>query len=727
MTLDKAIPINWSLDDLTTGPHWRGAIDLVSPSRIFGWIISADHPLHSVEIEVLLLGEKLLSTTSCIFRGDIAKILRQPVKSGFDVSMDDCLPAAAATALQRLRQDGRTTAPMHQVFQLRVAGTPAVIPFSPNVADRPLDLRALAARLAALTDRASGGILSEGAALLAQPLPNGPGGQDLQVIAYYLPQFHPFPENDRWWGTGFTEWTNVTAAKPLFDGHHQPQLPADLGFYDLRLDQVQADQIALARSYGVTGFCYYYYWFGGKTLMTLPIDRHLEQGFDFDFCLCWANESWSRRWDGSESDVLIAQPHSFETDVAFIRSCLKYFHSDRYIKIDGAPLLQVYRINLLENPVETIRRWRDIVREAGFPDLHISMVESVQSGEPHSQGCDSSTQFPPLRQKLRAIDTEVSGLDPGFSGKIFSYPDIVQNELARAPANWLRFRTAMPSWDNTARRGLAAHIYHGSTPDLFGVWMRHLIDEALSHHPAGRRMVFVNAWNEWAEGAHLEPDRRYGHAWLNALRDALSPTERALAPLRAVDGPNHPLAEAARHVAALQSANRALSALIHQTRSDTQRYDVLPFIPVPPDLLELEPTTDAAFNIALLNGRPFVPAALQPINRNHGLHFNGWFLLKDKPRWRLAPHYTAVEQPMVALCAQSGGKRFIASIHHREIRNDVAAAMKLKDGQKNCGFVFDSDISNIDPGLYTLELLSPHKANPRRALLVKTGITLLIG
>lgn len=729
MARHKAIPISWDLGNLQAEPAWRGAIDVISPERIFGWVLSTKQPMRPVEIEIVLLGEVLLCTVARIFRGDIASHLHLPVKSGFDVAPGAALPAAAAAALKRLRADGRATAPVGEVIELRVRGTAATLPFSSGVAAQPLDLLALAARLAPRAEQLAGGLEAEREKLLARPLPQASGAEDPRVIAYYLPQFHPFPENDRWWGTGFSEWTNVTAARPWFDGHHQPQLPADLGFYDLRLDQVQADQIALAQRYGLSGFCYYYYWFAGKTLMTLPIDRHLEQGYDFDFCLCWANESWSRRWDGSEEDVLIAQGHGFDSDVDFIRSCLKYFRSERYIKIDGAPLLQVYRIGLLESPVETIARWREIVREAGFPDLHVSMVESFQSGEPHSLGCDSSCQFPPLQQKPARIEAEVPGLDPGFTGAIFSYADILRNELTRPPASWLRFRTAVPSWDNTARRGAAAHVYHGATPAHFGIWLRHLLDEAQSHLPAGRRLVFINAWNEWAEGAHLEPDRRHGHAWLQAVRDALAPAERALAPLRAALGAagsgadsgdgsaEHPLVQTARQVAALQASNRALSSLIRSPQTDLQRGEAMPFVAAPPHLLELEETDQAVFGLDLLNGQRCDPAFLQPVAGWQGLHLKGWVLIGGQ----------SLLQPMIALRARPGGQRHVAMIHHSHPRPDVAEVEATGPDGRDCGFTFDGDLRGLPGGVYAVELISPQPGRPRRALVVQTGLDLLIG
>lgn len=713
MTQHEDEAINWNLSDLQAAPAWRGAADVVTPERIFGWVFSTERPMTPVEIEVIVLGEVLLTTIARIFRGDIAGHVGMPLKSGVEVDPATALPDAAARVRSRIQASGQSSAPVAQAVSLRVRGTGATLPFSPGVSERPFDLRGLAQRLAPIAETHGGSLDAEREALLATPLPVATGATDVRVVAYYLPQFHPLPENDRWWGTGFTEWTNVTAAKPLFDGHHQPQLPADLGFYDLRIGQVQADQAALARQYGVSGFCYYYYWFGGKTLMTLPIDRHLEEDYDLDFCLCWANESWSRRWDGSETDVLIAQQHNFDSDVRFIESCLKYFRSDRYIKIDGAPLLQVYRISLLANPVETIARWREIVRAAGFPDLHVSMVESFQSGEPHSLGCDSSCQFPPLQQQPARIDADVVALDPGFKGAIFSYDDILRTEIARPPSSWTRFRTAMPSWDNTARRGKAAHIYHGSTPDRFGAWMRHLVDDAERNLPPGRRLVFVNAWNEWAEGAHLEPDRRHGHQWLQALRDALSPAERALAPLRAATATGDPLAQTARHVAALQASNRTLAALIPDRPADRS----LPFVPAPADLLELTDSQDGQVEIGLLNGRPVNDAPVHPVAIWQGLHLKGW-AIADR---------NAVRQPMIVLRHRDGGQDYVAMVHDRHPRPDVAEIHGTSSGGADLGFIVDASLLGVAPGMYDLDLISPHRAHPRKAAAIRTGLRLLVG
>lgn len=344
---------------------------------------------------------------------------------------------------------------------------------------------------------------------------------DVGVIAFYLPQFHPIAENDAWWGDGFTEWSNVVRARPAFEGHAQPHLPADLGFYDLRVPDVRHKQIGLAKEHGISGFCFYYYWFGGRRLLERPLDEYVaDSTVDFPFCICWANENWSRRWDGSESELLIGQPHNVVGDQRFIRDVIPLLKDPRYIRVGGAPLVLVYRVPLLEDPRVTAERWRTICREEGVGEIHLAMAETFGSKDPTEFGFDSSVQFPPHSVPARELRPE--GLDPAFQGKVYDYRDIVAHEINEAPTSHTRFRGVMLGWDNSARRGLKAHIYHHASPELYETWLRAAIHAVRRDNDEGERLVFVNAWNEWAEGTHLEPDMKFGRAYLHATRRAVS-------------------------------------------------------------------------------------------------------------------------------------------------------------------------------------------------------------
>lgn len=350
----------------------------------------------------------------------------------------------------------------------------------------------------------------------------------LKYVAYYLPQFHSIPENDRWWGKGFTEWTNVTRAVPRFIGHHQPRLPEGQGFYDLSAPETMRRQVAKARRFGIQGFCFYFYWFNGKTLLEQPLQAFLEdKELDFPFCLCWANENWTRRWDGQEQEVLIEQSHSARDDLRFIAHIAAYLKDPRYIRVDGKPLLLVYRASLLDKPRETVARWRKWCRDNGVGDIYVAAVLSFDINDPRPFGFDAGVEFPPhqLRQ-LPPINRQLAMLDARFSGEVLDYRETVlmaalEKYAADAPPDFPLIRGVMTGWDNDARRKGKGGVFHHASPSAYANWLRLASSATLRHNPPGLQFVFINAWNEWAEGAHLEPDQYFGHAYLAATADTL--------------------------------------------------------------------------------------------------------------------------------------------------------------------------------------------------------------
>lgn len=354
----------------------------------------------------------------------------------------------------------------------------------------------------------------------------------VKAIAFYLPQFHPIPENDRWWGKGFTEWTNVTKAKPLFKGHYQPHLPADLGFYDLRLPQARLAQANLAREYGIYGFCYYHYWFRGKRLLQLPFDEVLaSRQPDFPFCLCWANESWNRNWDGANRDILIEQDYDADDDRRHIAWLIKAFRDHRYIRYEGKIVFLVYRASKLPNPIETTNLWREEVRKAGLGELFLCRVESSaeEGADPMTLGFDCAVEFQPdwsnlgfpLRQSFLWFQVRKLGLTNKIynDNTVYEYREIVGRMLKKNEPAYRRIPCVTPSWDNSPRRKPAI-IFAGSSPDLYEEWLRATAAKVESN--GQEPFVFINAWNEWAEGNHLEPCQKWGRAYLEATRRALA-------------------------------------------------------------------------------------------------------------------------------------------------------------------------------------------------------------
>ncbi|MDT8398434.1 MAG: glycoside hydrolase family 99-like domain-containing protein, partial [Pseudomonadales bacterium] len=344
----------------------------------------------------------------------------------------------------------------------------------------------------------------------------------VRLIAFYLPQYHPIPENDAWWGRGFTEWTNVAKAKPNYEGHYQPHQPADLGYYDLRVAEVREQQAQLAREHGIHGFCYYYYWFDGKRLLERPLQEMLDSGTpDFPFCICWANENWTRRWDGRESEVLMSQNYSDASKQRFITELLPIFSDRRYIRINGRPLLLIYRAEQIPALSHTLGLWRQQAMAAGLEGLYLVAVKSFNGVSAETEaGFDAMVEFPPHGGAVEP-DVMPTVTNPDFCGHIYDYKKTADKFMMHSPGNKKIFRCAMPSWDNTARRQDAADIFLDASPAYYQKWLAHLVREARDSRMGDERMVFVNAWNEWAEGNHLEPDQVHGHAYLEATREAL--------------------------------------------------------------------------------------------------------------------------------------------------------------------------------------------------------------
>jgi hypothetical protein len=354
----------------------------------------------------------------------------------------------------------------------------------------------------------------------------------IKSIAFYLPQYHPIDENNNWWGNGFTEWTNVAKSVPLYPRHYQPRIPADLGFYDLRLSETREAQADLARSYGIHGFCYYHYWFNGRRLLERPINDILELNKpDFPFCLCWANESWSRRWIGEHQQVLIEQTYSADDDLAHASYLSKVFSDSRYITIDQRPLFLVYRPSDLPKPSETLNRFERQCSLHGIKRPYFVAVDAHHVGYDYRvDGFDTVLAFTPQLgvsapdafNDKRSIGKFIRNLRHGvLSSKLKLFDELEErNKMQALKRSFPVIPSCFVSWDNTARRGRDGIVYANPSPSIFKSFFRKAVAEACQH-PHGHSLVFINAWNEWAEGNHLEPDLRYGHSYLQAVREVL--------------------------------------------------------------------------------------------------------------------------------------------------------------------------------------------------------------
>ena len=394
---------------------------------------------------------------------------------------------------------------------------------------------------------------------------------DVKVLAYYLPQFHPIPENDEWHGVGFTEWTKVRAANPLFHGHFQQHIPhPDVGYYLIDDGAVLRRQAADMRRAGVYGQIFYHYWFSGELILEKPARILLENAdIDMPFSFCWANENWTRRWDGSENEILLKQNYSADDARSFIRYLIPFFRDTRYIKVDGRPVVFVYRPASIPIMSTYLEIWRKECEAVGIERPYVVATLAAGARDPRDFAVDAGAE----RVLYDWTDGKVSDMTPDveayapLKGRVFSYERIKDHYTAQPiETAFTCFRSLVPNWDNTARYGARAHLLHGSTPALFQEWLELLIAQTKQALPPDRRFVLVNAWNEWAEGAHLEADTRYGYAYLNAIGRALS------------SEPYRKPAPNSRHALYIaQAADRArdvgaIMMIVHRWGGGTERY-----------------------------------------------------------------------------------------------------------------------------------------------------------
>lgn len=378
-----------------------------------------------------------------------------------------------------------------------------------------------------------------------------------RVIALYLPQFHPIPENDLWWGPGFTEWTNVAKAKPLFRGHIQPRIPADLGFYDLRLPETREQQAQLARQAGIEGFCYYHYWFGnGKQLLERPFNEVLESGKpDFPFCLCWANHDWTNKtWtnqSGLKKDsMMVKMEYSMEDHRNHFFSLLPAFKDKRYITVDGKPLFMIYNAISFPQVKEYIELWQGLARENGLAGIYfVGGTQSTFSFRLNDEG-KRIASVPNLKSSAEVFK---SVLDMGFDAvnsfgkrrgemleegrlknvlrvalqrlgipmnKKYDYLKTVSGYFAPEDSWENVFPTTLPQWDRSPRVGSADGVYVNATPENFKKHILHALD-IVKDKQEEHRIIFMKSWNEWGEGNYVEPDQIYGHGFLDALAETL--------------------------------------------------------------------------------------------------------------------------------------------------------------------------------------------------------------
>ena len=352
--------------------------------------------------------------------------------------------------------------------------------------------------------------------------------EDPKLITFYLPQYCPNSYNDKWWGKGSTEWTNVGKSVPQYLGHYQPRCPGELGYYDLRIKENIERQVELAKIFGIYGFCFYYYWFDGIHLLEDVLIRYInDTTIEFPFSICWVNENWTQQWNSSSDTPIMQISKNEDSYKNFIKSCIYLFKCKNYIKVDDKVMLSIYKPDDIPNRAYVINYWREYVRnETGLELYLIGINPNTNKNDLKKEGFDAFSEFYPASglHNMNLITSKKEFACKNFLGKIYDYKDFVENKKYLSSSNLNHYKAICPMWDNTARKKNRAVVLDGSTPNLYKSWLKDIINETkneVDNKVLDDNLIFINAWNEWAEGAYLEPDLYWKYGYLEATRDAI--------------------------------------------------------------------------------------------------------------------------------------------------------------------------------------------------------------
>lgn len=629
------------------GRDAEGHIDHLTRWSATGWAWSPKAPELHVLVEAVV-GDRVIGRTRAMEpRPDLAKHGKGTGQYGFNMKFEEALE----DEIPQFRVLLDATMPLACLHELLSLDPNSRVPQTRGTINRLLQDHSQFTARGPEFEEFDPSILEQDGAVASV--------QEPLVFAFYLPQFHPIPENDKFWGKGFTEWRQMPRGLPRYPGHYQPRIPRDLGFYDLLESEALQRQVALAKSAGVNAFAYYYYWFNTKRVLERPLEALLGSDVEMPFLLIWANENWTRTWDGAETSVLLRQDYKEEDEPALIDDLARHFSDYRYVRLEGRPFFVIYNPTHIPEPKATIARWRQLLKGRHGLDPIIFMAQTFGARDPEPFGLDGAMEFPPhkLSDNLPGRPTP-DAYSAEFTGRVIDYGEFCEASLNEPVQSFPLIKTVVPSWDNDSRRPNRGLSLEHTSPRKYQRWLQTLLERAIAEPIFGRPMVAINAWNEWAEGAYLEPDVHYGAAYLNATARAINQATRRMLPTRLVARGSQSVALPISVVLPNYNHERFLKERIGSVLAQTHRPDEIIFLD--------DCSSDGSVALAeeLLSGSE-IPYRIVRNEQNSGGVFRQWLRGLELARNDLI---------WIAETDDSAHPEFLASLVPYLTRGDIAGA-----------------------------------------------------